>query len=261
LDTLKIPEENKMRNRRMPKWILAAIITLLCGVAAAAQAAVSGDFEYTLNADDGVTITRYKGKGPAGVVIPGEIEGKKVTEIGEGAFRNQSRFVSDKLTSVTIPPTVRVIGKDAFYNNDLRNVTIPESVREIGKKAFNAFSGYIALDKRGGTYTRQGNSFFHDGKALPRYAIILPSGDIIFESIDGASPDQYEKGGSICLPPGNHTFVVKYYSKRSDGTIVYSTGSSTLSYNNLEARAYRLIGSDSGGGTVSYELQYELMPE
>ncbi len=103
------------------------------GTAIAASAAAYEDFEYSVDGDT-VTITEYKGKG-GDVVIPSEIDGKKVTAIGEFAFEGTD------LTSVTIPDTVTSIGWEAFrYCGSLKSVTIPDSVTEFGWEAFKGCS-------------------------------------------------------------------------------------------------------------------------
>ena len=65
------------------------------------------------------------------LTIPREIEGHKVTSIGENAFRMQS------LKSVTIPNSVESIGVRAFKTcTSLTSITIPDSVKSIGYGAF-----------------------------------------------------------------------------------------------------------------------------
>ena len=82
--------------------------------------------------DDGtVGITGYAGNS-ATCVIPDEIDGKKVTRIGENAFRDRT-----ELTSVTIPDSVKYIFDRAFSNcTSLETVTIPNSVTDIYSGAF-----------------------------------------------------------------------------------------------------------------------------
>lgn len=66
------------------------------------------------------------------VTIPSEIDGYKVTAIGDKAF-----YYSYYLTSVNIPDTVKTIGKQAFSNCDnLSTVNIPDSVTSLGEGAF-----------------------------------------------------------------------------------------------------------------------------
>ena len=92
----------------------------------------SSDYAYSVNdAGDGVTITKYNGEAKT-VVIPSELGGKPVTEIGIFAFA-----LCDSLTEVTIPEGVTSIGNAAFSGcSSLTEVTIPKSVTSIGDSAF-----------------------------------------------------------------------------------------------------------------------------
>ena len=114
----------------------------------------------------GLEVT-YKNGGGTDVVIPSEIDGKKVVGIANYAFttsgvtptnitntkktsisylyNNRNVGTVRKLdisayglgiTSVVIPDTVIGIGKYAFYGNQLTNVTIPNTVTWIGREAF-----------------------------------------------------------------------------------------------------------------------------
>lgn len=76
------------------------------------------------------------------LTIPSEVNGKKVTEITNGAFG-----IYTNLKSVTIPKTVKTIGQSAFYSTKLSKVTIPNSVTYIG---MNAFEGTPLLTKQTG---------------------------------------------------------------------------------------------------------------
>ena len=105
--------------------------------------------------DDGtLEITKYAGNS-ATYVIPGEIDGKKVTEIGDSTFKGCTELTSitipdgvigignnafsgcTSLETVTIPASVTYVGNSAFYGcTSLKSVTIPESVTYIGGYAF-----------------------------------------------------------------------------------------------------------------------------
>ncbi len=126
-----------------------------------------GDYEYQVLDDGTASITKYSGNETA-LVIPSEINGYKVTRIGEYAF-----CWCESLTCVTIPDSVTSIGWGAFENcenikqvyidsieawcnidfdyiaNPLENgadlylngelvdeLTVPDSITSIGNNAF-----------------------------------------------------------------------------------------------------------------------------
>ncbi len=127
----------------------------------------------------GLEVT-YKNGGGTDVVIPSEIDGKKVVGIADNAFTsagvtpttisntkkvsasylyNKDRITTTPLmsgptisglgiTSVVIPNTVKSIGIDAFRNNRLTEAIIPSSVTSIGDRAFleNQLTSLIILD-------------------------------------------------------------------------------------------------------------------
>lgn len=68
-----------------------------------------------MNSDgESVTITDYPYNASGGnIVIPSEIEGKKVTAIGKSAF-----YGCENITGITLPETVTSIGRYAFFNVD-----------------------------------------------------------------------------------------------------------------------------------------------
>jgi len=75
----------------------------------------------------GKTLVRYPAGKSGTYTIP-----PSVTIIGDEAF-----FWCNSLTSVTIPPSVTIIGDEAFFWCDnLTSVTIPSSVTTIGNSAF-----------------------------------------------------------------------------------------------------------------------------
>ena len=96
-----------------------------------ASAESSGEWVYTVNADQTVTITGYQGWDEA-VEIPETINEMTVTSIGTDAFNGCHR-----LTSITIPYGVTSIGDGAFRNcSGLESITIPYGVTSIGVSAF-----------------------------------------------------------------------------------------------------------------------------
>lgn len=110
-----------------------------------------GDYEYALNINGEVIIKTYLGR-DGEVVIPYEIEGKKVVEIGEYSFNGQKRLISpeegfedhpnkkhnNRIRKIYIPSTVRIIGENAFGNiENLKEVVFSEGVRTINSYAFS----------------------------------------------------------------------------------------------------------------------------
>ena len=103
-------------------------------VAVNAGAEVYGDFEYSVSGDT-AEITKYKGSAST-LVIPSEIDGKKVTGIGRMAFASCTT-----LTDVTIPDSVTSIGDWAFSDCDtIVSVKIPDTVTYLGEYAFRSCS-------------------------------------------------------------------------------------------------------------------------
>ena len=96
-----------------------------------AGAATYGDYKYTYNDDDTLTITAYNGS-ETSVDIPSEIKGSRVTAIGDKAF-----YSNKTIQQVNIPDTVLTIGKQVFYNCDyLNNVKLPDNLTSLGFYAF-----------------------------------------------------------------------------------------------------------------------------
>ena len=91
------------------------------------------------------------------VVIPGTINGKKVTSIGESAFVGHS-----ELTSVEIPSGVTSIGESVFENcANLESVNIPASVTEIGNRAFAYCNSITSIEIPLGVTSIGDNVFEH----------------------------------------------------------------------------------------------------
>lgn len=103
-------------------------------------------YTYTTLSDGTLEIRSYTGKRRY-LTIPSEIEGKKVTSIGEDAFNGNTR-----LKSVILPSTLVTIKKRAFYGcTAIRDISIPENVESIGANAFTACvrMSYVDIPKDG----------------------------------------------------------------------------------------------------------------
>ncbi|MCR5653138.1 MAG: leucine-rich repeat protein, partial [Ruminococcus sp.] len=95
------------------------------------------DFSYEVygDFDEKVRITGYKGTG-GDVIIPAEIDGKPVTKIEEGAFKDNAT-----IRNMIISASVTSIGAEAFKGcSDLFNIFVPASVSYIHNEAFSGCS-------------------------------------------------------------------------------------------------------------------------
>lgn len=93
------------------------------------------DFTYLELPDGTIRVTGYTGSA-AEVQVPAEIIGKKVTEIGDGAFSGK-----DGITKVNLPSGIRAINSHAFTGSsissiNLTSLSLPGSLTSIGKYAF-----------------------------------------------------------------------------------------------------------------------------
>ncbi len=70
---------------------------------------------------------KYKNKGYTKVVFE---QPSKLIQINRGAFAD------NKITSITLPDSLKMIDMEAFKGNKLTHVTIPSNVSHIGVKAF-----------------------------------------------------------------------------------------------------------------------------
>ena len=105
---------------------------------------VVSEFSYTEKQDGTIKIDSYYGIKNSNFVIPSEIDGKIVTEIGTAAFAYA--FLEDGVTQkVTIPATVIEIGDYAFLNNSGLKQVAFENGSQLWRVGNSAFSGCNGL--------------------------------------------------------------------------------------------------------------------
>ena len=184
---------------------LAALLLLAAPAAAQAQIeytnADGSIYRYGTNAGGSITVNAYTGP-PWAVVIPTNINGLRVVNIGNDAF-----YWNTNITSVTIPGSVTNVGHDAFeLCLGLTNVTIPDSVVSIGSDAFGgAALTSIAIPA---SVTNLGN-FAFDCLSLtaitvdPENAFYSSAGGVLFDK-SGFKLLRYPQGGagSYAIPAG-----------------------------------------------------------
>ena len=90
-------------------------------------------FTYRETLDGGISLTKYTGKGMEYIIIPDQIDGKWVTEIGGETFRNNSEIISVRLGRMT-----KKIGSNSFENcANLEKVVIPAYLESYGTYALD----------------------------------------------------------------------------------------------------------------------------
>ncbi len=149
--------QKKIRSLIYTGLYLVLCVLLCGGIGKTAQAAESKTYNGFMyeEKESEITITGYVGD-KTEVVIPGEINGKKVTTIGDRAFNDCTSLTSVtipegvtsigddafslcvKLTSISLPKSLTSIGSWGFSATGLTSITIPENVRSIGCEAFYA---------------------------------------------------------------------------------------------------------------------------
>lgn len=97
-------------------------------VGVAGEAMYIGYYE---NSDEAIFL-KYYGTYLHDFIVPDEIEGRKITRIGNNAFSNKP-----DLQSVKLPDTIKSIGECAFANTGIVNISLPASLEHIERYAFD----------------------------------------------------------------------------------------------------------------------------
>ncbi|MDD8045071.1 MAG: leucine-rich repeat domain-containing protein [Verrucomicrobiota bacterium] len=124
-----------------------------------AQAAVFGDFVYTIYNDEFLTIVGYNG--PGGIVeIPSEIDGQPVSRID--GRNNHAFFQNQTLTGVVIPGSVFEIDNCAFSGcSNLESVTFSPGLLQIGYEAFKDCTSLSSVHIPEGVTLIAGRAFYN----------------------------------------------------------------------------------------------------
>jgi len=142
---------------------------------------------YTLTSDDvevvdGIIQCVYYDFENKHVVIPDWLDEQKVVGIADKDFNETDGFIGKGIESVLLPPTLIVIGSNAFAFNLLGHVDIPAGVTSIGSYAF-ASNQLASVSIREGVITINEGAF-GDNQLV---SVIIPEsvttiGDYAFES-------------------------------------------------------------------------------
>ena len=173
-------------------------------------------------ADDALTLSAYTGAEQQ-IDVPAEVDGRPLTAIGDGAFKNNRT-----LWNISLPDSITSIGEEAFYGcGSLNGIKLPQGLVSLGDRAF--------------------------ADCTSLYSIVLPQGITWL----GAGLFADSSLNTITLPDG-----ITGYSAEQDpfqncniSTMIYRPGTATAATMDREFFApefpqYRL--SQWGTGAVSY---------
>ncbi len=139
----------KIRNKIIILVMMTlVVISSLCTVYAIDAGEQDLEFEsnYIIQKnDDGVetyTVVRYTANIGTNQIVP-KLEGKTITRIANGAFKDNSSIMG----IVTIPDTVTYIGSEAFSGcSRISGLTLGNELKYIGEKAFYGCYGIAYVD-------------------------------------------------------------------------------------------------------------------
>ncbi len=168
----------------------------------ASAAETSGNYEYEINSDDTVTITKYNGTAKT-LLLPSYLDGKKVTSIKGYAFNGSS------VVTVTIPSTYTSIPGYSFYGaSKMETINLPSSITGIGRYAFEFCTSLKTINSTGSVKTI-GMGAFYGCTALDKFPFndgVRTIGKNAFTNTALTSADIPESVTSI----SEHAFGYKY---------------------------------------------------
>ena len=184
--------------------------------------------------DTTAMLQSYSGEAES-IIIPEEINGRKITVIGEEAFANVTQ-----LKSIVIPDTVTEIQSFAFLNCDnLDDVVMSKNIEKIGERAFLGPNCYeINLPD---TLKELGDGAFSNCKftelIIPRNIKVIPKGTfntckqlqkvIIEEGVEVIEKEAFEQCGMLesVTTPASVTEITKPFHNSDNVTIYTPAGS------------------------------------
>ncbi|MBQ8286820.1 MAG: leucine-rich repeat domain-containing protein [Thermoguttaceae bacterium] len=160
------------------------------------------DFELQTNATGGAVLQTLLKRNATRVVVPWEVDGAPVVEIGSCAFLGCSRLETlvlpptletvasfaafcgcRGLVSVALPPRLRSIGSFAFAECvNLREIELPEGVATLGNYAFSSCLSLVSV-KIPASLTSLGRKICDNCPSLESFEVAAGSAD--FQSVDG----------------------------------------------------------------------------
>lgn len=206
-----------MRKKKLMTVVITALmsVTTICGAKNMYAAGIEPVYEeafYEVEFDDGACIYSiledgtiridYYDSDRTEIVLPGEIDGKKVTVIGEyGLYENKT------VEKVTIPDGVTIIGNKAFENcTSLKEVEFSETIESFGNSVFYNCDSLEYVELPANT-TNIGSSMFSDCDNLKEIVIPKEVTDIEMYAFSGC--ESLER----IVIPANVTYIGEYAFK------------------------------------------------
>ena len=252
----------KMKNSILRKVLATALsaVTLLCtgfttsGQFVSTSVSVSasdtltyGDFQYSINDDNTITIQYYIGN-VRNIVIPSTIENKNVTKIG-GFDACQG------LESIIIPDTVTEISKYAFCNlTKLKNIKISNKLTVIGECAFQNCTALTSLTLPDSLKQIEDYSFYNctglTSIKIPNYVTSI--GDLAFynctELVNINIPNSVNSIGTDAF------FCTAWETNQPNG-VIYA-GKVAYKYKGYDSYIIIKNGTNSIGASAFYSNKY-----
>ena len=190
---------------------------------------------YSLNDDGTAYLVGRPAPKPAGeLVIPSEVNGSKVKEIGILALSGYG-----DITSVKIPDGVKEIYSGAFWGcSALTEVTIPASVERIGLLAFNGCNNLSTIKVASGDAERV--------KQMVKFASVLIKREKVEKTLlDEIAKNATEKGTKIAEDDTSTTSLRALSAEETEDTLkmfekLYNRQEAT--YKNLNAYLDAIVG-------------------
>lgn len=194
---------------------------------------ISDSSYFTVN-ETGETITGLTdtGKTQTELVIPYEINGKKITTLSTGSSGQPLSILNgatNKITKVIIPETVTTLGRSAFFScAHLIDINIPDSVTSIGDYAFTACSGLKSINLPNGV-TSIGVDAFNSSSLT---SINIPNS---VTSIGDGAFNSCSSNFTIYCEQGSYA---ETFAKGKNIPIVYTDIKEDVIHNKAEAKTY-----------------------
>jgi len=141
---------------------------------------------------DGINVTKFKGK-YRDLVIPGELEGKRLVRVDETAFSGKN-----KLKTLTVQEGLVTIGERAFAEcKSLCKATLPKSVLRIESNAFHGCEELAEIELPG--VEDIGAKAFRNCKNLKQVTLSASCQNIAEDAFDGCHEEL-----KIIAPDGSY---------------------------------------------------------